>query len=86
MVLLLLESTSLSIMKYLLILTNNLCDVPKTAVAGKGEDGVKGKAETKRLLTKMMREALRAFHRRLIAVSEEDSEKVLIFLILKITS
>ena len=52
-------------------------------MAGEGEGSVKKKAETKRLLTEMMREALRAFHRRLIVVSGEGSEEVLAFLILK---
>ncbi len=43
----------------------------------------KGESEVKELLEEMMREALKAFHRRLIVISGEKSTEVISFLILK---
>ena len=42
-----------------------------------------GRERTKHLLTEMMREALKASHRRLLVISGKDSEDVVAFLILK---
>ncbi|RJS92975.1 tRNA(Met) cytidine acetyltransferase [Candidatus Bathyarchaeota archaeon] len=42
-----------------------------------------GRERTKHLLTEMMREALKASHRRLLVISGKDSEDVITFLILK---